>query len=293
MRRSLLLSTVLFLVAASAFAHGRHGSNLNVSFDGGDVALLGCDALSVRFGGERVPVVAEEIPFHGSALRVRAEGNGSGIRAAGWSGNSYGVTACKAVAPGVDPGSVRAILAGNEVTATGPDDERWVVYFLIRTPRGASLDLRSTNGPVSVSNVNGTVHAEAVNGPVSIKESSGSIIALTTNGPVSVSGGSGDIRLEATNGPVSVKLFETTWNGNLDASTRNGPVSLKLPRGFRSGVTVEALGNGPVTCRAEGCPDLRIHPFERERPRRIELGSGPRVVRVSTVNGPVSVKETE
>ncbi|HEU4522811.1 MAG TPA: hypothetical protein VFT12_12465, partial [Thermoanaerobaculia bacterium] len=109
---------------------------------------------------------------------------------------------------------------------------------------------------------------------------------------VSISGGQGDIRLQATNGPVSVKLSDTFWNGNLEATTQNGPVSLKLPRGFRSGVLVEALGHGPVSCKADGCPDVRLRSYdEDERPRRIELGSGPQVVRLSTVNGPVTVRE--
>jgi DUF4097 and DUF4098 domain-containing protein YvlB len=128
-----------------------------------------------------------------------------------------------------------------------------------------------------------------------VKESSGTINARTTNGPVSVSGGSGQVKLDATNGPISVKLSGTSWDGNLDASTQNGPLSLKLPRGFRTGVLVQALGGGPITCRAAGCPDLRASRYDRheDRPRRIELGSGPQNVRVSTVNGPVSVKESE
>jgi hypothetical protein len=273
---------------------GRHGTNVNISIDDGD-EFADCSDLSVRFDGDRAAVTSEEIPFHGSQLRVTTAHNGGGIRVVGTRGNAYGVTLCKAVAPGVDPGSVRAVLAGNELTARGPENDRWVGYFLIRAPRGASLDLNASNGPISIADFNGTVTAEAVNGPVSVKESSGTINARTTNGPVSVSGGSGQIKLDATNGPISVKLAGTAWDGNLDASTQNGPVSLKLPRGFRTGVLVQSLGSGPITCRAEGCPDLRASRYDRheDRPRRIELGSGPQNVRVSTVNGPVSVKESE
>lgn len=291
MRRSFLLALTLTVVAATSFAHERHG-NLSVNFlnagKGAD-----CSDLSVRFDGERVPVVSEEVPFRGNHLRVRSENNG-GIRVVGWSGNTYSVSVCKAVAPGVDAAAVRTFISGNELIATGPDTGRWVAYFLIRAPRGASLDLSTSNGPISINDVNGTVRAEAVNGPVSVRDSSGSMTASTTNGPVSVSGGSGDIKLDATNGPVSVKLSGATWDGTLEASTRNGPVSLTLPRGFRSGVLVEALGHGPVTCRAEGCADQRFqHVDHHQRPRRIELGSGPQVVRLSTVNGPVSIREKE
>lgn len=293
MRRSLLLFLAVALMATSSFAHGRHGEH-SISFDDDDSAA-GCSALSVRFGGERVSVVSEDVPFHGSQLRVRSENSNGGIRVVGGTGSGYSVSVCKAVAPGVDPGAVRAVLAGNELTATGPENERWVAFFIVRAPRGASLDLHSSNGPISIRDVDGTIDAQAVNGPVSVRDSSGTINASTTNGPVSISGGSGDVRLRATNGPVSVKLSGSAWIGNLEASTQNGPVSLRMPRGFQSGVVVDALGSGPVSCRAEACAGqrFRLEDGRHGRPRRIELGSGPQVVRVSTVNGPVSVKEAE
>ena len=292
MRKPLLLSLAMVLVAMSLSA-GRHGSNMSLSIDDDD--MTECSDLSVRFDGDRVPVTSEEIPFHGSQLRVSTDHNGGGIRVVGTRGSGYGVTLCKAVAPGTNAAAVRAVLAGNQITAEGPADDRWVGYFLIRAPRGASLDVRTSNGPISIADFNGNLTAEASNGPVSVKESSGTINASTTNGPVSIAGGSGDIKIDAQNGPVSVKLNGTTWDGNLEASTQNGPLSLKLPRGFRSGVLVQALGSGPMTCRAEGCPDLRASRYDRheDRPRRIELGYGPQNVRVSTVNGPVSVKESE
>ena len=293
MRRALLLMVALVLVAANLVA-GRHGDGVNMSIsDGGD--FDDCGDLSVRFDGQRVPVVSEEIPFHGSQLVLRTEKHG-GIRVVGTRGNSYGVTVCKAAAPGTDIGAIRAAFAGNELTATGPEDDRWVAYFIIRAPRDASLDLEANNGPISIANFHGTVKAQATNGPVSVKDSSGTINAETTNGPVSIDGGSGNIRLEATNGPVSVDLTDSFWNGSLEASTKNGPLSLDLPRGFRSGVLVESLGHGPISCRAEGCPEAReryrtYDDGQDDRPRRIELGSGPQVVRLSTTNGPVTVRE--
>ena len=290
--RRILVPVAMMLVSLAAFAHGGHGSNMNISFDdNGDSA--GCDSISVRMDGERVPVIAEEVPFHGSLLRARTAGNG-GIRLVGTASSGYGITVCKAVAPGVDIASVRAVLAGNELTTTGPDSEKWMAYIVIRAPRNASLELFAENGPLNISRFHGTVKAEATNGPVSVKESSGTINAQTKNGPVSIAGGSGNVKLEATNGPVSVKLSELSWNGNLEASTRNGPVTLRLPRGFVSGVVVETDGNGPVTCRAAGCPEAKAFRWDEEnRPRRIQLGHGAEVFRVSTVNGPVSVKEQE
>jgi hypothetical protein len=288
--RKVLVPVALMLISLAAYAHGGHGSDLNISYnDNGDGA--GCEGFSVRMGGERVALIAEEVPFHGRALRATTAGNG-GIRVIGAESSSFGITVCKAVAAGMDASRVRPVLSGNELTVEGPDDEKWMAYLVIRAPRDASLELASQNGPISVSRFHGTLKADASNGPVSIKESSGTITAQTKNGPVSINGGSGRIKLDATNGPVTVKLSDLSWDGNLEASTRNGPVSLRLPRGFRSGVVVETDGNGPVSCSAEGCPETKSFRWDEEnRPRRIQLGAGPQVIRLSTVNGPVSVKD--
>lgn len=294
--RSTMMSLAVFAFAATLTAggghHGGHG-RMNISFEGGDAG--DCSALNVRIDGERAAVVAEDVPFHGSALRVRAEEGRGGIRVAGSRGGTYAISVCKAVASGVDPASVRTVLSGNEISVTGPEGDRWAAWFLISAPRGASLDLRASNGPITIADFHGTIDAEAVNGPVTVKNSSGTINAATINGPVTLKGGSGNVKLQATNGPVTVKLDGTTWDGTLEASTQNGPATLKVPSGFRSGALVEALGHGPVSCRGEVCGSQRLdEPFDRHnRPRRIEFGSGPRVVRIATVNGPLSVREGE
>ena len=141
-------------------------------------------------------------------------------------------------------------------------------------PRGATLDLRTHNGPITLRNVNGTVNAE------------------TTNGPISIDGGSGTTKLTAQNGPISVKLRGSSWDGSLDARTQNGPVSLSVPASFRSGVVVEAEGHGPVSCRSEACRQVR-RSWDDEDNRKIQLGSGPITVHLSTYNGPVTVRDSE
>ena len=78
----------------------------------------------------------------------------------------------------------------------------------------------------------------------------------------------------------------------IEAHTQNGPASLRIPSNFRSGVVVESDGHGPVSCRAAACKEAR-RTWDDEDNRKIELGSGPTVVRMSTVNGPVSVREID
>src|SRR5205085_2697120 len=87
-------------------------------------------------------------------------------------------------------------LNGNELSADGPSDEgRWFVYFFVRAPRGADLDLESENGPLSIDTVDGTIRAHAQNGPVPVKDSAGKIDVSAQHGRVRSRGASSSGRV--------------------------------------------------------------------------------------------------
>ena len=290
MRRFLPL--LALVIALPAFGYSHHGLNVNISQED-DEPLTRCDQIRVSYDGTRVPVTEEILDTRGvRSLTVHAATNG-GVYVIGSDDGVYSVKACKA-ASFSDVSSIRTAISGGTVTADGPDRGDWVVYFIVRAPRNATLDLSAHNGPISVRDVVGTITARTQNGPLSLKNSSGTIDANAVNGPVSFAGDSGDVKLHAENGPVSVKLRSTFWgSGSLDASTENGPLSLKIPQNYRSGVVVETDGNSPVSCKAEACKGVRAFrdDGEEDRPRRIELGSGSMAVHLSTTNGPLSIKE--
>lgn len=294
MHRLLVVTLATLLVAPVAFARRHSG----VTISTGDAEeVTRCDQLRVTIGDE--PALRAEERIDGSSLRalkVVADYNG-GVRVTGSDVPGYLITACKAAANASDLAAVHATLQGNEVTAQGPDDA--VVFFLVRAPRGAVLDLHANNGSVSVHNVDGNITATTQNGPIAIKRSSGTINADAQNGPISLAGESGTVKLSAQNGPITVKLAGATWNGSLDAHTENGPLSLKVPRDYRSGVVVESDGHSPFACRADACAN-QIRAVRNASdddddfwPRRVEIGSGPTVVRLSSHNGPVSVKNSD
>jgi len=286
MRRMLMI--VSFLPATLLASHW--GSGLSVSTD--DREITDCSQLRVTIDGEPAARAQETVALGNvRSLTVRAPRNG-GIYVMGSDSGRYEVTACKAAAMDASINDIRVRVNGNELSGDGPDDSRWVLYFLVRAPRGADLDLDAHNGPISIRNVSGTVSAHAVNGPISARDLDGTVNLDTRNGPISLYGGSGTAKLNATNGPISVNLRGDSWNGSLDAHTQNGPMSLRIPSTFRSGVVVESDGHGPMSCRAEACRQAK-RTWDDEDNRRIELGSGPTVVHLSTVNGPVSVRERE
>lgn len=298
-----LIALTMPLAAVSHSSHNNVYSNhgLSVSIDDWE-GVRDCSALHVRYNERDIPVVEENVPV-GSlrSLKVRSDRNGS-IRVIGSNTSTFAVKACKASALG-SGSELRVNLSGNELSADrGETDGRSIIYFLVFAPHNATLDLDSSNGPISIDGVDGSITAHALNGPISVKASSGTLDINTQNGPISFAGDSGNVKLRATNGPISVKLTGGSWGaGTLDASTENGPLSLKLPSGYRSGVLVETDGNSPVTCRASGCAAAKKayagsnddEDFGARWPRRLELGSGTRAISLSTHNGPVAVKEAD
>ena len=281
-----ILSTVALcaLLVPAAEARTR---NVSINTDGDEV-VTSCDQIRVRFDNGAGYRAEESLPVANvRSLKVSAARNG-GVYVSG--SNGYSVRACKAAAVESTLSSLRTGVSGNQVTADGPDEENWVVFFIVTVPRGGTIDVDSHNGPITLRSVDGTVAARAINGPIAARDTSGTLDLHTTNGPISLNGGSGTAKLEAQNGPVSVTIDGATWNGSLDARTENGPLAVKLPRNFVSGTLIEAH-RGPVSCNADLCRDMRRGVSDDDEPRRIEFGSGPTVIHKSTNNGPVSVKE--
>lgn len=286
--RTLGIALALTL-ATAAFGHDR--------FTTGDT----CSASNIHWDGEQTFV--EEQTLEAGALRsLKASVDRSPVSVIGGNRSGYSIEVCKAATRPEDLRAIRVTLDGGELRSTGPENRRWHVWYRIRVPHNANVDIETSHGPLALRDVNGTIVARAKNGPLALSNVSGNVEATTTNGPISIDGGSGTMRVQATNGPLSVDLDGRSWQGGtLDASTKNGPLSLRIPRGYGSGVVVESNGRGPLSCRAEGCERFRAARSDDDdyprhwddTPRRIELGSGTEAVRLSTVNGPITIREDE
>ncbi len=299
----------------AAPSHNHHHDSNNISFSvDDDATLTDCSQVKIRFDERDAARAEQQLTLSQSeiaTLRVRGNEN-IGMRVQGGDRNDYSVKACKAVAAGSDAqealGQISVSREGSELVVKGPNHHRdsWMVYLIIQAPRTAGLDLesenseisgrdlsgsiraRNENGPISFRKCSGTLDLETSNGPIDLREASGSVRAESDNGPVSYSGNSGDLRLRSENGPVTVRLMGTAWQGaGLDARTENGPLNLDVPKGFSSGVRVVARGNSPFSCEAAACDQSRGD--WRDRDRTITMGKGDPVVRLSTVNGPVTI----
>ncbi|MBK9089888.1 MAG: hypothetical protein IPL90_12900 [Holophagales bacterium] len=291
------LRHALFATAATMLTLGLAGSALgrgrDVSIDssGGEE---GCAALRVRFNG--VTAVKEEqslaVPG-GTALRLHAP-DSSGLRVSGWEKEDFEITACKVARDAAALARVSVSAPKGVVSVEGVDGDDVLVFFYVKAPKGAVLDLAAENGPMALRDLHATVTARLANGPLSLSGVHGTVDVEATNGPVSFRDGSGDWTLRVTNGPLSARFAGARWDGKgLVAEAVNGPLTIRLDPGFDSGVRVSAAAWAPVRCRAAACAAARRTGGDEEEggEQSLQFGSGEPLVRLSTVNGPVTVKD--
>jgi hypothetical protein len=260
-----------------------------------DRLAANCTEIHMKVGDRETIYDSEERSItraEADTLRVEAQSNG-GLQVQGWEKDNYSVTLCKAAESGSDAqdllSQIHMTVRNGEVGVRGPASRRrWGAYLLVRTPHAASLEVSVNNGPLALYNVDGNLKARAVNGPITVSDCSGDLDLTAQNGPISLEGNSGKLRVRTDNGPLTLALQKPGWKGaGVEAHSTNGPVHLTIPAGYGSGVVLESDGHGPFRCEAEVCGEGRK--TWDEGIKRIEFGTAPVVVRISTVNGPVSV----
>ena len=258
-----------------------------------------CSSLHTVFDGRPAIVRSEEksLPLSQTPrLSVHSAPN-DGVQVQGWDKDTYSVTSCKFAAN--YNGRADRLLAqmtlavkNGEVSTNGPtDEEDWTVYLLIRAPKASVIDMETANGPISFYSVDGKLTARATNGPITLRDFSGDAEVRAQNGPITISGSSGNMRIHTENGPISINLKGTTWNGTgLEADAQNGPLTLSVPSDYQSSFSVESRNHSPMSCHASICDSARKTWDDNNR--RIEYGATPAMIKLSTVNGPVSIQSS-
>ena len=260
-----------------------------------DLEAADCSQVNVQFGDFEIGRAVQHgsVPLSAGRLDVEPEANG-GVSFERGTGASYSITACIAAGAATQAeaqqaaDSVRLSIEGSRVRVQGvPRVRTSSVQLIIGTPPGADVRVATTNGPIGLRDVSGTFDARATNGPIGLHNVRGTVSAHAQNGPISVDGSAGEFDVETANGPISVRLTGTKWEGRLEARASNGPLDVRVPENYGSGVEISSSFNSPWTCRLAACRDGNRDWDEKSR--SIRFGPDPVVVRISTVNGPVTI----
>jgi DUF4097 and DUF4098 domain-containing protein YvlB len=293
-----LLLVIFLVVSVSWLAHAHGGDNFTVN-EHENVSGEDCDRhfdISSDLPLERTQEDRTIAPNSISKLRISGLQNG-GIQVVGWERDEIFVRACKAAAASNRSEAkstldhIKLEVRGGDVTVSGLERRQSWVHLLVRVPKQIAMEVETHNGPLSLRGISAkALDARAVNGPVSLQDCIGKIVVEVQNGPVSLVRSSGDIRLRAQNGPMSVEL-DKAWQGEgLEASTRNGPLELRIPERYGSGVEVRADGHSPFACELDACQGATKDWENNSRSVRFGQPGQATIVRLSTVNGPVSIE---
>jgi hypothetical protein len=131
------------------------------------------------------------------------------------------------------------IVTSGTIHAEGPESwlpsrRSWQVDFKLHVPRKLSdAQLHTENGGISLTNIEGAIHAETTNGGLTLDDLAGDVHATTVNGGMNVKlaghqwSGTGLVA-KSTNGGVTVKAADN-YSAHLIAETVNGGVSVGFP----------------------------------------------------------------
>jgi hypothetical protein len=160
--------------------------------------------------------------------------------------------------------------ASDKISANGPSGlgrrESWHVGYRVAVPTQTSLSLRTSNGGISVADVDGRIEFRTVNGGVKLSRLAGEVTGRTINGG------------------VDVDLDGSSWTGaGLDVETSNGGVRLRIPEQYSARLEASTDNGGmqvdfPVTTQGRISREIATN-----------IGAGGPLIRVRTNNGGIRV----
>jgi putative adhesin len=215
------------------------------------------------------------VPAVGATLTVDAAPNG-GISVQGSARGDILVQA-KVVATAATEeearalaGRVQVVATADRVSADGPRGDRseggWSVSYRLAVPTQTPLALKSTNGGISIDNLNSRIEFRTINGGVKLSHIGG------------------DVEGKTSNGGVTVDLDGSTWQGaGLDVETTNGGVQMAIPERYSAHLET-GTNNGSLRIDFPVLVQGTIG-----RSFSSDIGGGGPTLRVSTSNGGVRV----
>lgn len=165
--------------------------------------------------------------------------------------------------------------SGGQVRATGPEsmnNSGWSVTYEIFVPQVSDVTLKTHNGGLTISDVRGQIHFEAVNGGVHLKRVSGDVTGGTVNGGI-------DVELA---GPV----FDSR---QMELTTTNGGVTVAMPSHYSARVQAET-NMGRIQ---SDFPMPQDATNGRSRRMDFAIGAGGPPIHITTGNGSIRLKRSD
>lgn len=248
------------------------------------VALAGCDLMFAEFRAQASEIWTRSYPLAAGGRVELRNVNGS-IEVEPSSGDTVEVRAEKR-ARGATDADARAALGRIEIVDEAHPNAVRIETRLPRTRAfgrsNASVHYRLTVPAGS------TLDVRTVNGSITLTEVSGSLRAHTTNGAIRATRVSGSLEADTTNGAIEAELRAVAHAG-LRLETTNGGIALAIPRDTRATIAAR-VANGRIDVSS-----LAVAVTGEISRRRLDgtLNGGGVLISLQTTNGGIAVRGTE
>lgn len=122
--------------------------------------------------------------------------------------------------------------------------------FDVQAPGCSSIDLRTSNGGVTLRGLSGSANLTTSNGAISVDGFAGPISARSSNGAIRITHATGAVDAMTSNGTLAIVLAASN-PGPVRLQTSNGRVDLSVGAGFR-GELRAVTSNGAVNFHVPG-----------------------------------------
>ncbi len=176
--------------------------------------------------------------------------------------------------------------------------------FTIALPDAQGVDLQSSNGSLTVTNLAGGMQLKTSNGSIKAESHRGKVVAETSNGSIKVRDASGDVDLHSSNGKIegtgikgSAKAKTSNGNiaialapesqGPINAKSSNGSLTLTLNQRFTGELDL-STSNGSV--KIDDALESSVVSRHKKKRARLQVGKGGPSSSGSTSNGSIHVE---
>ncbi len=150
-------------------------------------------------------------------------------------------------------------------------------------PASLYMDLRSSNGAITISESQVGMECSTSNGAVTIENTSGYAQLKTSNGKITAQNHDGDLNARTSNGAIDadVRLPE---DGECVLKTSNGAINLSIPEETSALITA-STSNGKIAVDDLGITVIKMEKTEFEG----EMGGGGGNIQLGTSNGSIRI----
>jgi DUF4097 and DUF4098 domain-containing protein YvlB len=151
-------------------------------------------------------------------------------------------------------------------------------------PASLLLDLKSSNGAITVLESQNSVECSTSNGAITIEDTNGNVKLKTSNGEITARNHYGELDAKTSNGTIDADVV-LPEGGDCFLKTSNGKIYLSVPE--ETSAMIEAsTSNGGIEIDNIA---LTVISMEKKKDLKGKMGDGDGEIRLETSNGSIRI----